>query len=185
MEEFLRKGTMINLVSTLTFLFIGIILVAVPEITLAIVSYAVEIVLIVVGIMTIINYLRVESKNDVFSLGFVQGVGCILLALFLIGHPKVIHTILPVVIGIWMVLGSLSRIQISIKLSAWGQKASITYIILAVLMFSVGLVVICNPFETAALIVQMLGIGMIVYSVFDIIESVVVINFLHSKINNK
>ncbi|MBQ8043460.1 MAG: DUF308 domain-containing protein [Clostridia bacterium] len=179
MEDFLKKGTIVNLISTLLFLVVGIILVTNPVITLNVVTYVVETILIVWGIITIINYVRVESRHDVFSLGFVQGVVCILLALFLIVNPNILIIILPVCIGIWMVFGSLSRIQIAIKLNAWGQRTSGWYIFLAVLMFAIGLVIICNPFKTATIIVQALGIGIIAYSVLDIIEAVGVLRFLN------
>lgn len=179
MEEFLKKGTIINLICTLLFLIIGIILVTNPVATLNVVAYAVEIILIVWGTITIVDYIRIESRHDVFSCGFVQGVVCILIALFLIINPTIITTILPVCIGIWMVFGSLSRIQITIKLNAWGQRTSIWYIILAILMFAIGLVIICNPFKTAALIVQMLGVGIITYSVIDLIEGIGVLRFLN------
>lgn len=179
MEEFLKKGTIINLISTVLFLIIGIILVTSPVTVLAVVTYVIEAILIIWGIITIVNYVRVESKNDVFSLGFVQGVVCILLALFLIVNPMILTTILPICIGIWMIFGSLSRIQVAIKLNAWGQKTSAWYILLAILMFAIGLVVICNPFKTAALIVQMLGVGIIIYSILDIIEGIGTIRFLN------
>lgn len=178
MGEFLKKGTIINLISTIFFLVIGIILVTSPVTTLRVITYVVETVLIIWGIVTIVNFVRVESKHDVFSLGFVQGVICILLALFLIVNPKIIVTILPICIGIWMVFGSLSRIQVAIKLNAWGQKTSGWYILLAVIMFAIGLVIICNPFKTASLIVQMLGGSIIVYCVLDVIESIGIIRFL-------
>lgn len=179
MEDFLKKGTIINLISTILFLIIGIILLTNPVMTLNIITYAVESILIVWGTIIIVNYVRVESKYDMFSFGFVQGVVCILLALFLIANPKIVTTILPICIGIWMVFGSLARIQVGIKLSSWGQRASVIYIFLAVLMFSIGLVIICNPFRTAALIVQILGGGIVVYSVLDIIESIGIIRFLN------
>ena len=178
MEEFLKRGTIINLISTAIFLIIGIILVTLPSTTLAVITYMVESILIIGGIITIVNYVRVESKNDVFSCGFMQGIVCILLALFLIANPNLLVNILPVTIGIWMIFGSLSRIQVAIKLSAWGQKASTWYIILAIFMFVIGLIIICNPFKTATLIVQMLGIGLIAYSTIDIIENIGILNFL-------
>lgn len=179
MGEFLKRGTIINLISTLLLLVIGIILVKNPVITLNIVAYTVETILIVWGIITIVNYVRVESKHDVFSLGFVQGVVCILLALFLIVNPRIIASILPICIGIWMVFGSLSRIQIAIKLNAWGQRTSAWYIFLAVFMFAIGLVIVCNPFKTAAIIVQALGFGVITYSVLDIISGIGILRFLN------
>ena len=161
MENFLKKGTIINLISTILFLIIGIILLTSPTTILFTVTYAVESILIIWGAITIINYVRVESRHDAFSCGFMQGVVCILLALFLIGNPRIITTILPICIGIWMVFGSLSRIQVAIKLSEWGAKASAWYIFFTVGMFAVGITIICNPFKTATLIVQMLGIGIL------------------------
>lgn len=179
MEEFLKRGTIVNLISTLMLLIIGIILVKNPFITLNIVTYTVETILIVWGVITIVNYVRVESKHDVFSFGFVQGVVCILLALFLIVNPGILASILPICIGIWMVFGSLSRIQVAIKLNAWGQRTSTLYILLAVFMFAIGIIVICNPFKTAAIIVQALGLGIITYSVLDIISAIGVLRFLN------
>lgn len=179
MEEFLKRGTIINLISTILFFIVGIVLVKNPVITINIVTYIIETILVVWGIITIVNFVRVESKHDVFSLGFVQGVACILLAIFLIVNPGIIASILPVCIGIWMLFGSLSRIQVAIKLNAWGQRTSAWYILLAVLMFAIGLVIICNPFKTATIIIQGLGFGIITYSVLDIISGIGVLRFLN------
>lgn len=179
MEDFLKKATITNLISTLVFFVLGIILVAKPAATLSVITYLIEAVLIVWGTITIINYVRVESKYDVFSLGFVQGVVCILLAIFLIVNPKIIAVILPICIGVWMIFGSLSRIQIAIRLSSWGQKTSILHIVLALLMFALGLIILCNPFATATLFVKMLGIGIIIYSVLDIIQNIGILAFLN------
>ena len=178
MEDFLRKSTIINLMSTVLFLMIGIVLLTSPVTVLAVIVNIVEIILIVMGIVTIVSYVRVDSKNDVFSCGFAQGVICILLALFLIVNPNILISILPIVIGIWMVFGSLTRIQVAIKLDAWGQKANIWYIILALLMFTVGIVIICKPFATAALMVQVLGAGIIAYAILDIIEAISILSML-------
>ena len=178
MSEFLRKGMRVNLISALLFLVIGIVLVTIPETTLAVISYSIEMILIIWGIITIINYLRVESKYDVFGMGFVQGVICILIAVFLIINPLIITTILPICIGIFMIFGSLSRMQVAIRLNVWGQKPCRLNMFLAIVMFTVGLVIICNPFRTAAFIVQILGMGIIIYAVLDIIQSVGIIRFL-------
>lgn len=180
MEDFLKKGTILNLISTIIFFVIGIVLVTMPITMLSIVTYVVEATLMIIGIIEIINYVRVESKNDTFSFGFVQGVVCILLSLFLIINPTFLTTILPIVMGIWMIFGSLARIQIAIKLTTWGQKASAWYIFLAIIMFTVGLVVVCNPFKTATLIVEMLGAGIVVYTVFDIIQNLGILRFLNN-----
>lgn len=182
MEDFLKKETIINLITTVVFLIIGVILYASPVKTISVMTYFIEALLIITGIITIINYIKVDVKHDVFSLGFVHGVVCILVALFLIVNPKIIATILPIVIGIWMVFGSLTRIQVAIKLSAWGSKTSIWYIIFAVLMFLIGIVCICNPFAASTVIVKMLGLGIVIYSIIDLIEEICFLSFI-AKLN--
>lgn len=182
MEEFLKKETIINLITTIVFLVIGVILYINPITTISVMTYFIEALLVITGIVTIVNYVRVDVKYDVFSLGFVHGVVCILIALFLVVNPKIIVTILPIVIGIWMVFGSLTRMQVAIKLSAWGSKTSIWHIIFAVIMFLLGIVCICNPYTTATVIIKMLGLGIVIYSVIDMIEEISILSFI-AKLN--
>lgn len=179
MEEFFKKTTIINLIASLLFLGIGIILATNPVITLNIITYVVEIVLMLWGIIAVINYIKVDSKYDAFGFGFVQAVICILLALFLIINSNIIISILPICIGIFMIFGSLARIQVAIKLNALGQRTSILYILLAILMFTIGIVIVYNPFTTAAIIIQALGIAIISYSIIDIIEGISIVRFLN------
>ena len=182
MENFLKKETIISLVTTIIFFVIGTILYLKPIATIAAITYIIEAVLIITGIVTVINYIKVDVRYDVFSLGFVQGIVCILIALFLIVNPNLITTILPIVIGIWMIFGSLTRIQIAIKLSALGSKTSVWYILFAVIMFAIGIVCVCNPFGTAAIIVKMLGLGIVAYSIIDLMEEICILSFI-SKLN--
>lgn len=178
MENFLKKETIISLITTLIFLIIGAILYVKPISTMAAITYIIEAVLIITGIATIINYIKVDVRYDVFSLGFVQGIVCILVALFLIVNPNLIATILPIVIGIWMIFGSLTRIQIAIKISILGSKTSVWYILFAILMFAIGIICVCNPFATTTIIIKMLGLGIVAYSIIDLIEEICILNFI-------
>ena len=80
-----------------------------------------------------------------------------------------------------MVIGSFARIQVGIKLEKFNEKASVWYIIIAILMFTLGLVVICNPFKAATVIIQLLGIAIVAYSAFDIIENTSILRILNKK----
>lgn len=179
MGEFLRKTTIVNLLFTVLLLGLGIILVLNPTMTLSVISSTTEIILITAGIINIINYIRVDSGDDVFSFGFVKGVVCILVSIFLIINPTIVVTIFPICLGIFMVFGSLSQMQVAVKLTTWGHKTSLGYILLAVLMFTIGFIVLCNPFGTAVLLVKVIGVGIITYTALDIIASIGVLRFLN------
>lgn len=179
MQELLKNKTKASIVCDLIFLILGIILLISPTTVIYTVTNVVEAVLIIYGIVTVSNYLRIESKEDIFSFGFVQGALCILIAIFLIANPSILINILPVTLGIWMIFSSLTKIQVAIKLSAWGQKTSIWHVFLAILIFTIGIILVCNPFNIVKLVVELIGISLIFYSVIDIIESIGVIIFLN------
>ena len=178
MKEFLLKETKIDLFSAVIYFFLGTVIACAPTETINLVTYLIEAFFIIIGVITIINFIRVSSKNDILSIGFIHGVACILIAIFLIMNPALLVSILPFCIGIWMFIGSLKKLQLIMKLGDIGVKVSFWYIIFAILMLTISFIAIFNPFETAALIVRMLGIGIVIYSIFDLFENISVIRFL-------
>lgn len=175
MEKLLKRTVLTNLISSILFIFVGIVLFYYPTTMLSLMSYIVEVILIVIGIITLTNYIFVETKYNMFSYGFVYGVVCIILALFLITNPNTLVTVLSTILGIWMIFGSFNKIQFGLKLNSMGKNIGILNITLALLMFCCGLLIVCNPFEVARIIIQSLGIIVVIYSVIDIIQSITLI----------
>ena len=172
MKDFIIKESKIDLITSIICVIIGLILALMPAETLNFITYIIEGVFILIGTITIFNFLKVDSKKDILSIGFIQGVACILIAIFLIINPTLLVSILPICIGIWMVIGSLKKLQLIFKLGSVDVKVNFWYIMLAILMLTIGIVAIVNPFETAMFIVRMLGIGIACYSMLDLIENI-------------
>lgn len=178
MREFLEKETKLDLIGAVIYVILGVVIACMPTETLNLMTYLIESFFIIIGIITIINFIKVSSKNDIFSMGFIHAVACILIAVFLILNPTLLVSILPVCIGIWMLIGSLKKLQLIMRLGSIGVKVNFLYIIFAILMLTISVVAILNPFETAALIVRMLGIGIVVYSIFDLFENVSILKYI-------
>lgn len=172
MEMFLKRIGLLNLIVSIIFISLGLILFLNPVNTISFIAYSIEILLILIGIITISSYIIVDSKYNMFSYGFVYGVICILLALFLMINPKSLITILSTIIGIWMIFGSFSKIQFGIKISLLGKNSGIFNIIMAILMFSCGMLVICNPFTAVSIILKVIGLLILIYSTLDLIENI-------------
>ena len=176
MKDFIIKESKIDLTTSIICILLGLILALMPGETLNFITYIIEGVFILVGAITIINFLKVNSKQDILSIGFIQGVACILIAIFLIINPTLLVSILPICIGIWMIIGSLKKLQLIFKLGSVNVKVNFWYIILAILMLTIGIIAVINPFETAIFIVRMLGIGIVSYALLDFFENISILN---------
>lgn len=177
MKGFFKKSINYNLVCSILFLIAGCFMFLKTAYAIEWVTLGIEILLVITGITIIINYIRSEKDHEMFSYNFTYGIASILLALFLILNPKTVISILPVVIGIWMVIGSLIRLQFCFSIKDNGN--AIVYIIGALIMFTCGMAIICNPFTVVTIIVKVLGGVIFIYSVIDIIEAVLIKNYVN------
>lgn len=142
----------------------------VPEITIDVISIVLQILLALTGIFTIINYVRAERVYKISNYGFIYGVTCVLLALFLIANENMAAIFIPISIGVWMIFGSLLKIQFCFSLK--NGVYSLSCLIGALLMFTIGILVISNPFELMVVIIKIMGIMIFVYSSIDLIETI-------------
>lgn len=172
MKEFFKKSINYSIGCSLLFLITGIVMFFKPIFILNWSLFIIETLLIITGISIIINYIRSEKEHEMFSYNFTYGVVCILLSLFLILNPKTVISILPVIMGIWMVIGSLIRLQFYFTIKE--NKHAIIFIIAALTMFTCGIAIICNPFEAAGIIIQSLGGIIFIYSTIDILSAILI-----------
>jgi len=176
MNIFFKTSMWIGIVFSILFIALGLLMFFLPLITIEIISIIIEALLMSLGILTIVNYVRAESVHKASNYGFIYGIMCILLSLFLIANPNIAISIVPISMGIWMVLGSLIRMQFCFSLKS--DKITFLYLIGTLIMFTCGIAVLANPFNTAILVVKALGMLIMIYSVIDLVETVSLKRFL-------
>lgn len=176
MKEFFKKSINYNLICSILFLVAGGIMFFKPVCMIGWAILIIAILLVIMGVTIITNYIKSEKEHEMFSYNFTYGITCILLALFLILNPNTVIAVLPVIIGIWMIIGSLIRLQICFSIK--DNKNAIIYIIGALIMFTCGVAIVCNPFKAILITVKVLGGVLFVYSFTDIIESILIKKYI-------
>ena len=171
MKENARKSGLISLIPSAVFLFLGIILIKHPEDTIRYVSYILGALLIAFGVIRLNTYFSLREKFQYYDFNLMLGSLCFLIGLVIITFGKTIASIFGIVIGIWIVLSSVNRIHLSLKLKDSGLKYWYISLIVAILVLMVGLYVIFTP----ELILVTLGILLLIYSAIDILQSLIFI----------
>ena len=185
MEVRIRKMNITSIIFSIIFILIGSFLLARPEDAIHLVSYALGIILIVWGVISVITFFTDKESQNYLDFGFIVGVFVLIFGIIILVKPDTIASIIPLLLGIWMLINGVTKLSYSLTLN--NNKSALSSIIISLIIVLLGILLIINPFQGAKKIVQILGISILVYSILDLIECFSIKKILKKvkKIENK
>lgn len=158
----------INMISSIIFLILGLLLVFKTEGTINLISSIIGCILLINGGFSTIKYFK-ENDNKV---NIIYGIVAILAGFILILNPTTIVSILPFVLGIYFTVSGIIKLKYALDIKNYQRRTPVFMVIVSILMMVCGVLFIINPFEGAVAITKIIGIYLIIYSVLDIINSI-------------
>ena len=170
-ELFKRTATSIILSSVAAFI-IGLIMVVAPGISLQTIGIIAGIYIIVHGVVLIALAFAANMVYVPFY-GVMSGLLSIILGVVLLAMPGILSTVFAIALGIWIILSSVNIINMAItarkSYSNWGLL-----LLLGVVDLACGIIVLFNPFASSISIVVLGGIVIMVHSIINIIDMIVI-----------
>mgnify|MGYP004459185273 CR=1 FL=1 len=188
MDSLMKKFFRSSLVSSITLFILGLLIIFKSEITIIAISYLVGGALIALGTFAIIQFIKnieISGKND---LDILYGVVTIILGLLIVKNPKLIASVLPVIIGVAIIINSATKLQYAFELKKENNQQWKTTMIISIISVICGVILLFNPFKGAVIITQTIGIFMIVYSILDIVSTTIIkknVNYIQEAINSE
>lgn len=174
MDKIMTKFFKSSIISSVVLMILGILLMLQSEATIITISYVIGTLLIALGTLAIIKFIRNTSSEIRNDLDIVYGTVTIILGVIVIYNPQAIASIIPIIIGIGIVISSATKLQYAFELKANGNSQWKMSMIISIISAICGVVLICNPFKGAVVIMQIIGAFIIVYSILDIISTVTI-----------
>ena len=185
MSNFMKRIYRSSLLTSIVAAFVGLMLIiASTEIIIAI-SYSVGAVLIALGVIRIISYIRELNTEESDQLDLVYGLVTIILGAIVIQNPTAIASIIPIVFGLVMIISSSIKINYALNLKSKDNDLWKSTLILSLLTTLCGVLLIFRPFEGADLIAKIIGAIILSYAILDIISTITIkrnIKKLHKEI---
>ena len=160
-----------SLVSSLVILILGFLLVFQSEVTLMTISYIIGAILFAIGIIAMIRFFTNKSEDSFSQLNIVYGSICILAGIFFVKEPKMIGSIIPVVLGIGIIINSSIKVQQALVLRNVKNKYWTISLVISLLSLVCGVVLLFNPFSGAVVLTKIIGIFLILYAVLDLVNT--------------
>ncbi len=172
MMEDIKKGMNqifnASIVTSVVILVFGIFLFIQPDVIIHMISIVLGGIILIPGITALIDYVKNKYQPSL-----ITGVVTIIIGMILIVNTKLVASILPFILGIYFIVNGINRIQYALEL----KRQSVNYVvslIFSILIIICGILFIVNPFGGALVITKVMGIFMILYSVLDLTNSIII-----------
>ena len=146
------------LVSSIALILIGVIFVISPVSSMATISRAIGIILMIAGIMELVVAIR--STGRPISLLTVGSLLLALAGLWIFRNPSIILTSINLVFGVIVVVSALSSLGQAAQMRRSGWDGSLA-MVLSIAGIILGVLIILNPFSTIKTLARIIGIVMI------------------------
>ncbi len=174
MKSFLKKSGWVDILVSIVFAIIGIFMITKTDLAIKIISYALGGIFIAIGVIKGLDYFLSKGKYDFYNNDLIFGIIAIIIGLVTIFCSDLIESMFRIMIALWIIYSGLIRLSLSLKLHSAQINVWNASLILSIIMIIGGIYIL---FQNGALILT-IGIIMLVYSIIDLIESVIFIKYV-------
>lgn len=166
------KNDSFSLLSAILFLILGIILISNPGGVVKFITYIIGGIIMILGIAKLISYYKNKSNtmipNNANNLTF--GILLMVVGIIIMFCSSAIEFIIRLIMGGWLLYNGIMKLILAFKLKETNLNTWYIPLIAAILMIACGLyiVIISNVIFSAV------GIALVIYSVCEIIQYIVV-----------
>lgn len=153
-----------DITSSIVLLVLGILLLLVPGGIVTTVIRLFGVIILIIGITSVLNEIKIKKQ----STDFVNGILISILGLVFISSPHTIASIIPFILGVWIVIKSVFKLQFSYSVKRTSND--VKPIVINIIELILGLVLIFNPFKGAEALIRIIGGFMAVYGLLDILN---------------
>lgn len=172
MKEFMKKYSRNSLLVSIILICLALFLIFKPGLSINIVMISLGCVLAFYGITQTVSYFSSSKEIEFFNFQLVIGILCLLAGLVFIFNPTFINSILPLVIGVWVVIKSITSLQLALNIRNTGTNNWQFMLLLSVVTFILGIVIVINPFQAMEAAVSICGGLLLVSELINIFETV-------------
>lgn len=179
LREYAKRCEKSMLLSAIFVLILGILLALEPTKSIKFMTIIIAILFMGIGGFQLFSYIKSSKEEKMTSLSLILGVILFAAGLFLFLNTESLVSFITIIIGITICIKSLFKIQFAMNIRSLSNKWKYNLLI-GLIGMTLGILLLLNPFASAALFLRIVGIILIIGSIAEIIE----INLVLKSLNN-
>lgn len=174
-KDYVKKYEGCSIVVSVLMICLSLFLMFKPLESLEVFTVIFAIIILLSGLGYLISYFTISKESRLFSIDLLLGLVTIISGIMLLVYKKDVINIFPVILGIWIIISNLFKLQLSINLSLFLDNTYLGLVLITILMIIFGLLLIINPFASFMTITVTAGVLLLITEVVNLIESIYVI----------
>ncbi len=163
-----------NLIAlSVAFIALGVVLIVYPVEVMRTACYIVAALLIIIGVISLINYLHKDITGILYRYDLVVGLSTILGGILVIIKIDQLTALIPVLLGFLVTISGILKIQNSVDMLRLGNGTWHVAFALAIVNIIFGIVLLIDPFG-GELLVTLLGAGLIYSGLTDLFVTIAI-----------
>ncbi len=167
-EKFLKRTNWTDIVISLLFVILGILLIMKPTEMISVISILLGAILFIIGFLKLVDYFTSKDKED-YLLTFA--LVAVVLGVIVLFCSDVITGIFRVLLGIWIIASGIKNFQTSLVWKDTKSGLWTVTVLCSLLMIIAGIVILVST----TLAFRIVGIVILIYAILDIIARTIFI----------
>lgn len=174
--ELVKKYKRNSIIISTLMIILALCLIFMPFVTSITFTWLFGIFIIIDGLIHVFSYFKTDKDNRLMNFEFGEGLLEVVAGLFIIFDSVYLVIFLPFIIGAWIIIKSILRMQMALNLKNEKQKDWSLIFIFSIVSLILGILIILDPiigfFEIT---LPVIGTCIAIYEIINIIESVYVL----------
>lgn len=170
------KSTLITM--AVIYVVLGLVMLLIPVAVSDFICYIIGALFLVLGAAGILSYIKTRGSSFAGSFTLIISIIFAALGVYILCNPVSFASFIPTVVGIMLVVDSVTKFQSAFELKKSGYNKWWEMLLVALIIVTLGFVLIFNPFKTVELFIRVIGALLI----FDGLSNLFTI-YSYSKIN--
>lgn len=174
-KDYIKKYEGCSIIVSILMICLSLFLMFKPLESLEVFTVIFAIIILLSGLGYLISYFTISKESRLFSIDLLLGLVTIISGIMLLVYNKDVINVFPIILGIWIIISNLFKLQLSINLSLFLDNTYLGLVLITILMIIFGLLLIINPFASFMTITVTAGTLLLITEVINLIESIYVI----------
>lgn len=174
-KDYIKKYEGCSIIVSILMICLSLFLMFKPLESLEVFTVIFAIIILLSGLGYLISYFTISKESRLFSIDLLLGLVTIISGIMLLVYKNDVINVFPIILGIWIIISNLFKLQLSINLSLFLDNAYLGLVLITILMIAFGLLLIINPFASFMTITVTAGTLLLITEVINLIESIYVI----------
>lgn len=158
----IKAPKILSIVMAVLYIALGVVIIIYPKISLVALCLILGVATVLLGLLKIIGYFSKDLYCLAFQFDLAIGIASLIFGILLILHPGFVVSILPFLIGFFIMFSGLFTIQTARDSRAFGLKYWWVLLTAAILSVVLGILLVFNPFKSAVAIMFIVGVSLVI-----------------------